>query len=180
MSSAAQSMLRHLSMNIKARLAVSKVHGIGVVAIRDIKMREEVFRTRVRKDHDRVDLTMQQITDANVPKPVVDYMKSFFFKNDDEHDTYPVHDLNCLDVSFYLNHGGEHDANVEFVPCATIGCDWRCAYEHMVATKDIKAGEELLLNYGLWSTDVEQTEHAATTTVAAAPDAPSPRRKKRS
>lgn len=153
-------MLRHLCHNVKARLAVSKVHGIGVVAIRDIQAREEVFRTRVRKDHDRVDLTMQQITDANVPKPVVDYLKSFFFKNDDAANTYPVHDLNCLDVSFYLNHSAT-EANVEFVPCATLKCEWACAYEHMVASRAIKEGEELLLDYGLWSTDAEQTEHHA-------------------
>lgn len=156
-----QSMLQHLKHNVKCRLGVSKVHGIGVMAIRDIAAREEVFKTRLRRAHDRVDLTMDQITQANVPKPVVELMRSFFFRNDDAANTYPVSDLNALDVSFYLNHGGPQDANVEFAPCAAVGCDFGCVFEHMIASRAIQAGDELFLDYGKWSTDSEQVEHGS-------------------
>lgn len=157
-SAAVQSMLHHLKHNIKCRLGVSKVHGVGVMAIRDIAAREEVFKTRLRKTHDRVDLTMDQITQANVPKPVVELMRAFFFKNDDAEHTYPVGDLNALDLTFYLNNGGAKEANVEFAPCKSVGCTFGCVFEHLVASRAIKAGDELFLDYGKWSTDPEQLE----------------------
>lgn len=145
-----QSMLAHLATNVTCRLGCSTVHGVGVFAVVPIAPGVEPFRTRLRRRLDRVDLSPAELDAADPPVPagVRTLVENYFFVLTSANETrsYPVSDLNSLDVSFYINHQSGDRSNVAFVDCF---CKPRCPFEHIVATREIAAGDELFLDYGV-------------------------------
>jgi SET domain-containing protein len=156
-----QSMLAHLALNVKCRLGTSGVHGVGVFAVVDIAAGSEPFRSRLRRRVDRVDLTMDDMLNADPPIPpaVQAMVANYFFVLDSDATAsraYPVCDLNAMDLSFYINHQSGQLSNVAFVDCQ---CAARCAFEHIVATRDIAPGDELFLDYGEWTAQDDTITH---------------------
>lgn len=150
-------MLRHLREKVYCRLAPSSVHGVGVFAVRSIPAGTDPFQLFMpSSDLQRCDLSDAQLRREGVGEPVVALVHDFFVPNGDRRRSYPVCDPNQLNISFYLNHGGRWRANMKFAECAE---HEHCAYDHVVASRDIGAGEELLLDYhaeGFWPTIAEE------------------------
>lgn len=137
-------MLRHLRDNVYCRLAPSTVQGVGVFAVRDIACSVNPFRSYRRRSYPQVNLSDEQMRSAGVAEPVIGLVHSFLVNNGDKNPvTYPVVDLNAMDISFYINHDAER-CNVMFTSCT---CRKHCGFDHVVTTKAIKAGEELFLDY---------------------------------
>lgn len=154
-------MLLHLAQNVKCRLGSSGVHGVGVFAVVSIAQGCEPFRSRLRRRIDRVDLTPDDLLNADPPIPseVREMVENYFFVLDSEATAsraYPVCDLNAMDLSFYINHQSGQLSNVGFVDCS---CASRCAFEHIVATRDIAPGDELFLDYGMWTAKDDTITH---------------------
>lgn len=138
-------MLRHLRENVYCHLAPSSVHGVGVFAVRDIPKGTEPFKKYKYRPGEEYctnvsDRTMRKHA---VPEEVVGLVHQFFLNNGDRYRTYPVTDLNRIDISYYLNHDEER-ANTQMSQCANHA---NCQYDHLVTLRDILAGEELFLDY---------------------------------
>lgn len=135
-SSIAEKLVNDLEENVYCRLQPSKLHGIGIFAIRDIPKGQELFKTFVNYELTPVPV---ELIDNN-PKidPAVRQLA---------HDMYPLHNgklymyrkgMNAIDIGFFINHS---DApNVFFDDMSAV-----------FAARDIKRGEELVSDYEKYS-----------------------------
>jgi SET domain-containing protein len=114
---------------------VSKVHNIGVFAIRNIPIDTNPFP--LIKPQKTIMLTDTDL--KSLPKDIVNKIKDIFIKCDG---TYHVYDLglNCLGVTFHVNHSknpnialNKEVINIGYYPFTTL--------------RDIKKGEELFCDY---------------------------------
>ena len=120
---------------------VSKVHGIGVIAIRDIPAGIDPFPpVKPEKTIKLIDADLE-----NIPKEVVSKIKSIFVKNNN---TYYVYDmgLNCMGIRFHVNHSKHANIAVN-EGVVTSG------YNPFITLRKIKKGEELFWNYTISNGD---------------------------
>jgi SET domain-containing protein len=130
--------LNQLRSNVYCRLAPSKIHGIGVFAVRDIPNKTNPFIGCFSDNY--VGITEQQLCkmDKGVQKIVRDFQVA-------ENGIWyiPSCGIQKLDMSFYLNHS----------PKANVVSDYE---GNFTTTRLIKKGEEVVSNYGQY--DLENTE----------------------
>jgi SET domain-containing protein len=127
--------VRDLKEKVFCRLAISNIHGVGVFAIRDIPAGVDPFpgeKGFCEFDEIPVSSIMESedITPA-VKKLVIDLCP----ERDGVYDI-PNHSLNLCGVSWYINHStspncGENDGD-------------------FFTLREIKAGEELTVDYGTY------------------------------
>tara|TARA_R100000742_G_C4189722_1_gene22202 strand:- start:81 stop:530 length:450 start_codon:yes stop_codon:yes gene_type:complete len=113
---------------------VSKVHGVGVFAMRDIPKNTNPFPSI--KNEMCVKLTDKDIMD--LPEEVICKIKDIFIKKEGVYNIYNL-GLNSLGVRFHVNHSKE--PNIILTP--TTGE----TYSSFTTIKKIKKGEELFWNY---------------------------------
>lgn len=131
MSDIKKKLLDHLKEEVYCRLGVSKVHGIGVFAIKPIPKGAYPLKSRLKiKD---IAFTHKELQD--VPQAVKKEMK-IFCVFDDEKFLIPSIGLNSMDMAVYLNHSKK--PNVEFKK-----------NDKLVALRAIKVGEELMMDYDI-------------------------------
>jgi SET domain-containing protein len=126
-------LLQEISSNTWVMLKPSSIEGVGVFAIRDIpKGCRDMFGSPDPAD--------EWIT---VPKKEIDDLPShaqFIVGNyclyDEENYFIPAKGFKKMDVSLFLNHSD--DSNIISINDG----------DYFEATRDIKAGEELLIDYG--------------------------------
>lgn len=125
-----EEVINHLSNNIKTKIGVSSIDGIGVFAIRDIMQGDDVFITW------KFESGMYVIPNnrlADIPKEVVELMDMYFIN---EECGYKV--IRLFKGFNFLFHGtsfcNSAFPNEENVNISTKG----------IALRDIKAGEEIL------------------------------------
>ena len=137
-SSIAQKLVKDLEENIYCRLQPSKVHGIGIFAIRDIPKGRELFKTFLNYELTPVPISMIE----NNPKIDLAVKKL-------ANDMYPLHDgrlymyrrgLNAIDIGFFVNHSRKANVIID---------DMSACF----AARNIKKGEELFTNYEEYSED---------------------------
>jgi SET domain-containing protein len=119
----------------------SKVHGIGVVAIRDIP--KGVNPLPVLIPQTLIHLTEEDL--KTLPKEVVDRMKQVFIRGNKVYSVC-ASGLNGLGVIGYINHSKK--PNIALNMKAFIG-----GYIPWITLKDIKKGEELFWDYTACSGD---------------------------
>lgn len=120
--------------NVYCRLGVSKIHGVGVIAIRPIPAGIDPMREQRDMEFDavpRAEIMDNQEIPEGVKKLVVDMCP----ENDGVFDVPPC-SLNEIGVSFYLNHS------------KTPNMEERDGY--FFALRDIAEGEELTVDYGTY------------------------------
>jgi len=137
---AKQKLFHNLQADVYARLGVSKIQGIGVMAIRPIPKGINPFKSvddQCQNDQ-LVHLSTDDIKELN-PR-VRKLLKDFFFKHPVT-GQYGVHakGLNAMDISFYMNHSDNPNIELVSVP----GCPF---YEFRTRRK-IKSNEELTFDY---------------------------------
>lgn len=132
-----QKLINHLKNDIYCRLGVSKIAGIGVIAIRDIPQGIDPYKNLFNHKEEVIELTNNDIKDVdnNVKKVLKDFFGS------DKVKTFDVlyYGPNYLNISFYMNHS--NTPNVDIVD--TPGKE----YLGFVTNRPIKKGEEMTINY---------------------------------
>ena len=125
-----EEVIYHLSKNIKTKLAISNIVGIGVFAIRDITKGEEVF-THWEGDSFMYAIPNERLSD--IPKEVLELLDMYFIN---EECGFKV--IRLFKGMNFLFHGtsycnsawpNKEDTNIDITG---------------IALRDIKAGEEIL------------------------------------
>jgi len=125
--------LDDLRRNIYCRLQPSRVHGIGIFAIRDIPKGTDPF-PGCRVARWRAVSLKKLLADSAIPEDVKKFALAI----------YPVrgktlyvpdHSLNAIDVSYFLNHSGRPNVAA------------RADGNRFAALRDIKKDEELFSDY---------------------------------
>lgn len=107
---------------------------MGVIAIRDIPKDTDPFKKATTYELVNFSPSELQNLDSEVKKLIND----FFAREEDGKIQIPNIGLNALDISFYMNHSANpniaYDVNDDFI-----------------ATRRIKKGEELTIDYSTFS-----------------------------
>jgi SET domain-containing protein len=130
-----QNLLKNLQKDVYARIECSKIHGVGVVAIKDIPKGTNPYK-RSSTAHKDVGISDKYIEKL---KPEVKKMVHDFFQKEDDGKWYlPQAGLNSIDVSFYMNHSDKPNIKVT---------DAKERFVTFRAAHNIKKGDELTINY---------------------------------
>ena len=128
--------LHNIKENTWARIKPSKIHGVGVFAVRKISSGTNLFpETRVNFEF----ITWNQLGHVS---PSIRKMIHDFFVDNDFGFWCPDQSLNQLNVSFYLNH-------------STAPNCYHSESGEIFAIKNIHIGQELTLNYSDFDEDDE-------------------------
>jgi SET domain-containing protein len=125
-----EEVIAHLKNNIKTKIGVSSIDGVGVFAIRDIKQYEEVFPLWNYESgiylipNDRLD---------EIPKEVVELLDMYFINDECGYKVIRLFKgFNLIFHGFsYCNSAWPNETNVNIT-------------NDGIAMRDIKAGEEIL------------------------------------
>lgn len=128
-----QKLLSNLQNDIYCRVGVSKIDGVGWIAIRDIPAGVNPFKSLVNDKLRIIKFTYDEL--KHVDKNVLKLLQDFYLHKDTYHVLYGG--PNCLDVTYYLNHS--------IAPNLFIHIDSECL--QFVTSRDVKKGEELVVNY---------------------------------
>jgi len=127
--------LEILQTTTYCKIGVSKVHGIGVIAIRDIPKGVDPFLS-LGSNNQFLCLTEEEVDTLN--KDIQDHLRSYYIRSEG---TYPVllKGFNEVCIFGYMNHSDNPNMGLyvksvsELLPFVTL--------------KNIKAGEELFWDY---------------------------------
>ncbi len=128
--------LLDLQKNIYCRISRSKISGVGVLAIRDIPKGENPFGGVPKNKYITIDAD-KVLRNPKIHPGVVRMAKDFYSIRDNKI-YFPDSSLNAINISFFMNTSKN----------ANIGTR---DGETFFAKKKIKKGEELLVDYDLFS-----------------------------
>ena len=130
-------LINHLKNDIYCRIGVSKIAGVGVIAIKDIPKNTNPFKTLNPHNDKILELQDKDLKDIN--KNVKSMIKDFFGSNKKK--TYDVlyYGLNFINISFYLNHSSKPNINLVDTKDNE--------YLEFRTNRKIKKGEELTIDY---------------------------------
>ncbi len=125
-----EQVIRHLKNNIKTKIGVSSIDGVGVFAIRDIKQYEEVFPIW---DYDSGIYVIPNDRLNELSIEVVDLLDKYFINDECGYKVIRLFKgFNFLFHGFsYCNSAWPNENNVNIT-------------NNGIAMRDIKAGEEIL------------------------------------
>ena len=125
-----EEIIAHFKNNIKTKIGVSSIDGVGVIAIRDIKQYEEVFPLW---NYDSGIYLIPNDRLNEIPKEVVDLLDMYFIN--DECGYKVIRLFKGFNFTFhgfsYCNSAWPNEHNVNIT-------------NDGIAMRDIKAGEEIL------------------------------------
>lgn len=124
--------------NTYCRIEKSKVHGVGVIAIRNIPKNTDPFFGVKEKKWQK--LEAQDL--KKIDKEVLKMIDSFFVVEKNQTVYVPEDGLNGMDISFFLNNSKK--PNVKIVG------DGKKSALHFITAKKIKKGEELVVAYSTY------------------------------
>jgi hypothetical protein len=128
-----EALLKELSSNTYVMLRPSPIEGIGVFAIRDIPKECRDMFSKPDQNDNWVSISKDEI--AALP-PASKFLVENYCLYDDENYFIPGHGFKKMDLVCFLNHADTPNI---------ISIDEGNYFE---AIRDIKAGEELLIDYG--------------------------------
>lgn len=141
MTSEKRKLILNLNNDSFSKIGVSKIHGVGVVAIKDIPEKVNVFVKSNEKFFEKMAYFNEQELTSLFKSNIISFLKHFFAKNTDGNYYFPIEGLNSLDVSFYLNHSNSPNLKSKFDPLS------KSAFLTFFSIREIKEGEELTINY---------------------------------
>jgi len=133
-------LLKNLKQETYCRLGVSKIHSVGVIAIKDIPAGVDPFKIAGgvnKKNHKHVQIKKSDL--RKIDKAVLKMIDDFISKETDDSYYVPVMGLNHIDITFYMNHSKK--------PNVTIYVAKNDNFMGFKTNKKIKKGTELLINY---------------------------------
>lgn len=125
--------LDDLRKNIYCRLQPSRIHGIGIFAIRDIPKGTDPF-CGSRVPRWRATSLKKLSADSTISDEVKEFALAIYSVRGDTF-YFPDHSLNAIDISYFLNHSSHPNVGA------------RADGNKFVALRIIKKGEELLSDY---------------------------------
>jgi SET domain-containing protein len=128
-----QQLLDYLKNDVYVRVGPSKIHGVGLIAVRDIPKGINPFKNLIEPETYEVTAEDLKEVPPQVVKMVYDY-----FGVEDGTVFLPITGMNPMDLLHYINHSD--DANVK-----VLNEGW--LFE---TTRDVKEGEELTSNYSTY------------------------------
>jgi len=134
-----QKLLEHLKNDIYCRIGISKIDGVGVIAIKNIPKNTNPFKHISKEKDNIITLTKKDIKniDPNVKKLLKD-----FFGNKNNFDILSA-GPNYINISFYMNHS--NNPNVDIIETNNSN------YLEFITNKDIKKDEELTIDYSKYN-----------------------------
>lgn len=129
---------KDLLENVYCRIGVSKIHGVGVIAIRDIPKGINPMLENRHADFEEIP-ALDIFDDKLIPDSVKKLVKDMCPQRGDVMDIPPF-SLNEIGISFYLNHS--NSPNME---CDDDG--------NFYALDNIKSGTELIVDYGTYGAE---------------------------
>ena len=129
MANLQRKLLEHLKRDVYCKLGVSKVHGIGVFALR--KIPAGITPLRSLRRHREIKVSVEEL--KSLPKSLRDHVEAFCYTDGDTI-LIPTSGMNAMDMAVYLNHSKR--PNLKFA-----------ADGHLVSLKTIRSGEELFIDY---------------------------------
>jgi SET domain-containing protein len=125
-------------------IGLSRIEGVGVIAMRDIPKGTNPFRHASGKSKLYHPTHVSKEDIADIPEPVKRMLNDFFSPHDGLY-YIPKEGLNTIDISFYLNHS---DA-----PNLTVLKQYDCDFMAFRTNRDVRAGEELTISYVQYGED---------------------------
>jgi SET domain-containing protein len=131
-------LLDHLKNDIYCRIGLSKIHGVGVIAIKDIPKGVNPFKNLSVEKEKVIELNDKDL--KNIDNETKKVLKDFFGHGKNSHSYEVLYaGPNYINISYYLNHSST--PNLELV-------DNKDGYLNFKTCQKIKKGEELFINYG--------------------------------
>lgn len=124
--------LKHLNNSVYCRIGVSKIHGVGVIAIRDIPKGINPMRQTLKVRWLKIPREKLFTFDKAIQKLMIDLCP----QDKDGFYDCPNHTLNDCGVSWHLNHSDTPNMREDDGDFITI--------------REINRGEELTVNYGTY------------------------------
>lgn len=131
-------LLKNLKQDTYCRIGISKIQGVGVIAIKNIPKNVNPFKFSGDKfkKYQIVEVNEKEVN--KLDKPVQKMVKDFF-TNDDGFYDIPKEGLNSIDITFYMNHSNKNNINIV--------SEKNSDYMSFRTNKIIKKGDELTINY---------------------------------
>ena len=136
-------MIDHLKNDIYCRVGVSKISGVGVIAIKNIPKGVDPFKTLSKYNDPIIELRDEDL--ISLPKNVKNIVNDFFGNVDmSSGKKRKIYDIlasgpNNINISFYMNHSD--DPNISIIEVEG------SAYLEFVTNKEVKVGKELTIDY---------------------------------
>jgi len=140
MTESKKKLIKHIQNDVYCRIGVSKIDGVGVIAIKEIPAGIFPFKTLSDKKEKIIKLDKNDL--IHVDKNVVRFVHDMFGGEND----YCILSSgpNDINISFYMNHSDE--PNVDIICEDTSGKSY-CTFK---TNRLIKKGEELTINYNMY------------------------------
>ena len=122
--------------NIYVRIQPSKIHGVGVFAIKEIPINYTIFKSTCTYTKTSVQGLV------NLSKPERDYYTDFFVREDNSIYLPSIHPQN-LDISFFMNHNSispniKYDFDLDsFITLTTINPGVELVYDYSTVEDEI-------------------------------------------
>lgn len=131
-------LLDNLQYDTYCRIGISKIHGIGVIAIKNIPKGVNPFAITGNKC---LQYNCIEISEKDIQKlsPPIKKMVSDFLASHKRNFCVPYNGFNSIDISFYMNHSINNNINLIRIP--------QCQFMQFRTNRNINAGEELVINY---------------------------------
>lgn len=123
-------LLKNLKENVYCKIGRSNIHGVGVIAIRDIPRGTDPFVGHHEEDY--IVFTKEEL--KNIDDEVKKLIHDFFIIQGNKY-LIPKSGLNGIDISYFMNHSNTPNIQTD------------AKGEQNYAICDIKKGEELTINY---------------------------------
>lgn len=134
-------LIKHLQNDIYCRIGVSKINGVGVIAIRDIPKGTNPFKNLSNEKEKVIKLDKDDL--KNVNEDVVKLLGDFFGSNNNTKFDVLCSGPNDINISFYMNHSD--NPNVDIVDNNNDN-----EYLGFITNRLIKKNEELTINYSVY------------------------------
>ena len=134
MNSRKVKILKHLQ-NTHCHLKPSKILGVGVFAIWDIPKNTKLFSGLPDQKWERFKTDELK----NLDKEVLKMIDDFFVIEKDNNVYIPESGLDCLDMSFFINHSKKPNLRSDYNKNDVV---------IFITNRKIKKGEELTVSYG--------------------------------
>eukprot|EP01064_Diplonema_japonicum_P039199 TRINITY_DN9778_c1_g2_i1.p1 TRINITY_DN9778_c1_g2~~TRINITY_DN9778_c1_g2_i1.p1 ORF type:complete len:183 (+),score=36.97 TRINITY_DN9778_c1_g2_i1:54-602(+) len=150
-------MIKHIARDVWCRIGPSKLHGVGVIALRDIPKNKVVDRVPVemmppfmRKEVDTESVHIDELQDVN--EDVKNYLREMYVCTEGRFDISTFGVNTFVGLAHFVNHSSE--PNVTFITSTEpdLGCNMK-----IQTIKAVNKGEELLCNYREYLTPEELT-----------------------
>lgn len=135
--------LRHLRKDVYARVGVSKIAGVGVIAVRAIPKGVDPYKTLKRHEEDSIEMFDKDFKGVHpkVHKIIDDFFGNMVIVDGKQVKRYDVlkSGPNDINLSFYMNHSDHPNVSV------VDGGDGN--YMGFRTNRKIRKGEELTIDY---------------------------------